>query len=839
MRKFLVFVFFIFQIILSYAQPAIWGMTSSGGGNNAGVIFKTDGSGNNFSIEHDLYRYDGDYPKADLVKAADGKLYGMTSACCTFNGISVLFQYDPSTSTYTRKFYFEDTLRGLNPYGSLLNAADGMLYGMTCRGGLNDKGVIFQFNPVNSTYIKKLDFDGAGNGGTPLGSLLQTPDGKIYGMTSEGGANNFGVLFEYDPSNSIFTKKIDFDGTANGSGPHGSLIRASDGMLYGMTSSGGVNDFGVLFCYNPSTSVYTKLIDFNDTLNGATPYGALLQASDGKLYGMTAYGGIYNKGVLFQYNFSTGSYIKKFDFDSLNGENPRGSLMQASNGMMYGLTEAGGTNDQGVLFEYDPSASNFNKRLDFDSSKGSHPSGSLIQNTDGTLYGMTYDEGAEKAGTLFQYNPVTFAFSKKFDFLLAVDGSFPAGVLVKATDGKLYGASRNGGVNESGVIFQYDPVSSTYTKKFDFNTTVSGNYPTGFLIQASDGMLYGMTTYGGANDMGVIFQYDPVTSTYTKKFDFDNTASNPYGSFLQASDGKLYGVTREGGTNGLGTIFQYAISTFTFSKKFDFDGTANGKYPEGSLMQAADGKIYGTTREGGLNDMGVLFQYDPSNSAVSKKFDFDVLTGSYPEGNLVQYSNGKLYGMTSAGGINSSPDNPEGLGTLFQYDPANSVCVKKFDFDGTMNGGKPSGSLLKASDDQLYGLTLLGGTKNKGVLFQYNPSTLIYTKKFNFNGENGQYPDHTTLSEIVITASVPDINSMANTIHLYPNPSNGQITVVLHQKVNNATVKLFTLTGQMILEKINFSGDKLALNISEYESNIYLMEIIENGNISRIKVVKN
>ena len=112
---------------------------------------------------------------------------------------------------------------------------------------------------------------------------MQANNGKLYGMTSGGGTNNSGVLFEYDPETGIYTKKVNFDGTNTGSSPQGSLMQASNGKLYGMTSDGGTNYRGVIFEYNPETNTYTKKLDFNDT-NGSRPeYTSLIEICPEKL----------------------------------------------------------------------------------------------------------------------------------------------------------------------------------------------------------------------------------------------------------------------------------------------------------------------------------------------------------------------------------------------------------------------------------------------------------------------------------------------------------------------------------------------------------------------------
>ena len=107
-------------------------------------------------------------------------------------------------------------------------------------------------------FQKKIDFSGTDNGSNPMSSLTQATDSMLYGTTYSGGVNNKGILFQYNPTTGILTKKIDFSGADNGANPRMSLVQATDGMLYGMTYSGGANDFGILFQYNPTTGILTK-----------------------------------------------------------------------------------------------------------------------------------------------------------------------------------------------------------------------------------------------------------------------------------------------------------------------------------------------------------------------------------------------------------------------------------------------------------------------------------------------------------------------------------------------------------------------------------------------------
>ena len=441
-------------------------------------------------------------------------------------------------------------------YTNVIQATDGKLYGMTSEGGRSGLGVIFSYDPISSSYKQLKDFGVTDltEGAISYGSLMQANNGKLYGMTSQGGSSNAGVIFSYDPLSSTYKKLKDFDRT-NGAHPVGSLIQASDGKLYGMTFNGEGNSlYGVIFSFDLTSSTYAKLKDF-DSSEGANPNGSLIQANDGKLYGMTRYGGSSNNGVIFSFDLSSSAYTKLKDFNPADGDNPYGSLMQADDGKLYGMTHAGGSNDVGVIFSLDPSGFNYTKLADFDDIDGSSPYGNLIKATDGKLYGLASQGGNGSFGVIFSFDVAssTYAKLKRFEHQ---DGSSPFGSLLQARDGKLYGMTTNGGLSDAGVIFSFDPSTSTYTKLKDLGTNESGSNPSSSLIQTKDGKFYGMTSQGGSSGVGVIYSFDPFTSTYTKVKDFDNTnGANPWGSLMQARDGKLYGMTHLGGSMILVSFF--------------------------------------------------------------------------------------------------------------------------------------------------------------------------------------------------------------------------------------------------------------------------------------------
>lgn len=219
-----------------------------------------------------------------------------------------------------------------------------------------------------------------------------------------------------------------------------------------------------------------------------------------------------------------------------------------------------------------------------------------------------------------------------------------------------------------------------FTKLLDFGTSGNGLYPRSAPI--SDGtFLYGMTTEGGAQKLGVIYKVKLDGTGYTKLFDFDDTnGANPYGSLI--SDGTfLYGITQRGGVNSQGTIFKIKPDGTGFTKLMDFSYVATGGYPLGSLIY--DGSfLYGMTTQGGSKSYGTIFKILPDGSGYSKLLEFDYTTnGGYPYSSLV--SDGTfLYGMTTLDGVS---DN----GTIFKIKLDGTGYTKLLTLNATANGSLP------------------------------------------------------------------------------------------------------------------------------------------------------
>jgi uncharacterized repeat protein (TIGR03803 family) len=373
----------------------------------------------------------------------------------------------------------------------------------------------------------------------------------------------------------------DFTGTANGSSPWGSLILEGN-FLYGMTYNGGANSSGTIFKIKPDGTGYSNLHSFQNSpsTDARNPWGSLI--SDGiYLYGMTSSGGIYNLGTIFKIKMDGTGFTKLRDFAGVyngsfpwgDGSYPKGDLLSDGT-YLYGMTSAGGTNDDGIIFKIKPDGTGFTKLLDFDNNNGKNPGGNLIY--DGTyLYGMTNSGSVYGEGLIFKLKPDGSNYSNLYEFSFSTNGVHPHGSLLLNSN-YLFGTTIYGGnPNDYGVLFKIKKDGSDFIKMHEFESVPDGSHPNASLV--SDGaFLYGTTSGGGSNGVygiGSLFKIKTDSTEYSKFYDCDSIkGSYPNGSLL-FSGNFLYGMTSQGGTNNMGTIFKYGIVAGI--NEYDLSNTVN------------------------------------------------------------------------------------------------------------------------------------------------------------------------------------------------------------------------------------------------------------------------
>jgi uncharacterized repeat protein (TIGR03803 family) len=338
---------------------------------------------------------------------------------------------------------------------------------------------------------------------------------------------------------------------------------------------------------------------------------------------------------------------------------------------------------------------------------------------------------------LFLYTLSYAQYATLLNFAGTSNGQNSRGSLI--SDGTyLYGMTFGGGANNKGTIFKILPNGTGFEKLLDFSGTSNGSGPNGDLI--FDGtFLYGMTGSGGANNLGTIFKILPDGSGYVKLLDFAGVSNGSFPWGTLCFDGTyLYGTTHDGGTNNVGTIFKIMPDGTGFVKLLDFAGPSNGRYPIGKLL--SDGSfLYGMTVQGGTNDAGTIFKIMPDGTGFVKIHDFTFTSGNLPFGSLI--SDGTyMYGMTFNGGNYN-------LGTIFKISPNGTGYVNLLHFAGATNGSYSDCSLIY-DGTFLYGMTSLGGINDKGVVFKILPNGTGYVKLVDLGGgTNGSKPYGSLLSD--------------------------------------------------------------------------------------------
>jgi uncharacterized repeat protein (TIGR03803 family) len=729
--KFSLIILILFSSLVTSGQEMLFGLTSEGGNDGIGALYKANADGSELQVKQSFGSLTpGRLPaEGKLVQAANGKFYGTTQSGGKYLQ-GVIFEYDAAANQYRRLHDFDGTSGGY-PIQNMVDGFNGKLYGLTFEGGQFNQGVIFEFDITTSSYAVKYEFDGQ-SGANPW-AMTYSEKGHFYGATNAGGVSNNGVIFKFDPKNNLYTKKIDIDATI-GSRPLGSLTFGSTGKMYGTVSEGGAHSNGAIFEYDSATNVIAKRYDFNGS-SGDVPTGNLLSANNGKLYGMTISGGTTGNGVIFEFDPLNRSFTKKIDFDGgAKGAHPYGSLIQASNGKIYGTVEQGVTG-YGGLFEYNITSSNFNMLITFSGSRdgyGSSPRTTLMEATDGKLYGATRIGGLNFDGNLFSFDPASGSVESKLSFGYGDQGSFPIGGIAQGANGRIYGMTYEGGEQRSGTLFEYDLSHDVMTKKYEFNLE-HGAHAGGTLVLATNGKLYGLTWFGGQSNSGVIFEYTPSTNSYVKKKDFGSDMGSPRGAMVQASNGKFYGTSVANATGNKGSLFEYDDDTNLLTKKITFNGSDQGGLPTGTLLHDGD-KLYGLTYEGGSQGKGTLFEYNILTGILTTLKNFGPGAGENPVGSLIKAKNNKFYGVTSRGGAFQ-------FGVIFEFDPANNTLTKLHDFSNdAQNGIDIQSSLVESSNGKLYGTTAQGGKFNKGAMYEFDVATNTFIKKADFMGANGARP---------------------------------------------------------------------------------------------------
>lgn len=363
--------------------------------------------------------------------------------------------------------------------------------------------------------------------------------GNLYGTTAAGGVYNEGAVYKLKPKGRGWTEAVLHSFRNNGTdgySPTTALILDASGNLYGVTGSGGAYGDGTAFELSPSGSgewTETVLFNFNYSTGGGHPDSAMIFDALGNLYGTTAGGGSGTGcnegcGTVFQLVPQSGggwsaNFLYSFSNNGIDGYGPLGLIFDGK-GNLYGTCPFGGTDGQGVVWELSPQAGGswtetILHSFVYNGTDGAYPEAGVIVDSAGNLYGTTQEGGAYSGagggGTVFELINTKSGWEEKilFSFNNLSSGPFyPLAAVTFDSSGNLYGTTSKGGTYGWGTVFELKPAHGgswveTIAHSFGDETHFTdGLDPVGSVVFDAAGNLYGVTYYGGKQDVGTVFE---------------------------------------------------------------------------------------------------------------------------------------------------------------------------------------------------------------------------------------------------------------------------------------------------------------------------------------------
>lgn len=358
---------------------------------------------------------------------------------------------------------------GYNPLGGLVFDASGHLYGTTQNGGTGAGGTAFELSPSGNSWEETILYDFISGGPEqPESALIFDANGNMYGTSYAGGTFGYGTVYELSNSQGVWSAAPlhGFGGPKDGTQPMCALTLDAFGNLYGTTYLGGSYKEGTMFTVSPEDQGWTESLAFTfgppRTGQDPMPTQTLTMDSAGNLYGTTYQGGAFNMGTVFEYTPSTKTLTTLFSFAGLNGKYPAAGVIFDAEGNLYGSTQQGGTEKQGVIFELSPSNGKWIEKVlfGFDNQNGSRP-GALVFDQGGNLYGTTMTGGSRSGwGTVFKLSPSSPMWTLTtlhFFGSGAADAEAPNSGIVIDAEGNLYGTSAYGGKHTEGTVWEVTP----------------------------------------------------------------------------------------------------------------------------------------------------------------------------------------------------------------------------------------------------------------------------------------------------------------------------------------------------------------------------------------------
>jgi len=426
----------------------------------------------------------------------------------------------------------------------------------------------------------------------------------------------------------------------------------------------------------------------------------------------------------------------------------------------------------------------------------------------------------------------------------------------------LWGVTISGGDNNDGVIFKFDLSSSTFTKLHDFaiDDSLNGGNPYCSLVRDNNGVLYGTTAYGGINNNGVLYSFDPDNDKYEVIYSFnDSTGGTLTNGFIDhdinydillVNDSLLYGILYK--SNSI-NIFEFNIIKNQLTKLIQLPSDLNGNIPglvkNGSLLYgisnnwifsvnyitneinkiimppsplmpyfsklylASNNKLYFVDYYGGA-EYGALLEYDSFNNVVNEVYKF--MTFVHPDAAVSELNNGNIIGPTN--------------GAIYTYNDESKI----FDIPYKNWSFYPNGPLTINSSDEAFGMCWISNNNSRddyyGEIYKYVVSTNSYNILFNFDSINGKLPSSSSLLLTGDILGVQDNSYVQKIVNVFPNPASDKISIDM-KDIGKIKLSIYNLDGKLAFQE-TISNIEESIDISGLTNGIYLIKIeSDNKNI--------
>jgi uncharacterized repeat protein (TIGR03803 family) len=732
--------------LLVDSNGTLYGTTYQGGSAGRGTIFAIDPDGSDFKLLHQFRSVgnDGARPYADLGFGPDGAIYGTTEKGGNNDG-GTIFRIRSDGGGYQVLFRFA-AAGGYWPRGHLLHGPDGYFYSTTQFGGAGNRGAVYKIRPDGTGFAVLYAFGGqVGDGGDPDTGLTLGRNGLLYGVTSTGGTFGSGTVFRLARDGSAFTYLHHFDGT-NGWEPDGQLLQLSDGLLYGTTQYTGVNERPIIYRINEDGSRF-EIIKRLSAPDGDPQIflAGLTLGNDGALYGSLVTGVIKIRpdGSDFQ-------VLHRFASPSVGDGLAAYGLVNGIDGALFGVTGMGGTNRQGVIFRINTTGSGYSILHHFLHSPHGPalPRRSLLKTDSGSFYGTSEAGGSTNAGAVFSLRANGDDAQLLFSFGEGTNTARLPSVLCEANDGFLYGTTMQGGNFNAGTIFRIGKNGSNFSVLRHLGATGDPRAPRSGLILDTAGWLYGTSFGGGTAGGGTVYKLHKITAEFALLHSLSAADGyQPMCELVRSADGNLYGTAGLGGSQNMGVIFRIRSDGSNYTVLHSFSGGAQGQNPQSGLMIGSDGRLYGTTARQLGSFAGTVYalNLDGSGFQTLRSFPNAGIEPKQPRHVLVEGPDGALYGTTTGGGAYNK-------GALFRIRKNGSGFEVLQEFDGSSGDGEiPSAGLTPVGDGSFLGVTEAGGATGTGIVFRFDPALVPVRISLSATAADLRWPASSTLDELEVS----------------------------------------------------------------------------------------